>query len=164
MAWYLLQTKARQERRALLHLQQQHYSCYLPEVRQERLQGTQRVVVMNPLFPGYLFIELEHVGQSWAPIRSTRGVLRLVGFGTAVPLALPDGWVEALRLRLLLQRGDGAEPILKAGDKVLLTAGAFAGMEAVFDCYDGQQRAIILLRCMETLQRVGVPLDSLSKD
>lgn len=163
LAWYLLQTKARQEGRAAEHLQRQGYHCFLPQLSCERLQQGRRRVEQRPLFPGYLFIQLADTEQSWAPIRSTRGVLRLVTFGVPTPKPLPDGLVETLRLRLLMHRGEPVEPLLRSGDGVLLMEGPFAGLQAVFDCHDGEQRAVILLRCMERDQRMSVPLSLLQR-
>ena len=83
MYWYLIYTKPRQEQRALLNLEQQGYECYLPLHAAEKLQRGKLSVVEEPLFPRYLFIQLDtsQTGKSWGPIRSTKGVSHLVAFG-----------------------------------------------------------------------------------
>ena len=83
MHWYLVQTKPRQEQCALDNLQRQGYECYLPTLRAEKIRQGAVAVVAEPLFPRYLFIRLsqENSAPSWAPIRSTKGVTRLVSFG-----------------------------------------------------------------------------------
>jgi transcriptional antiterminator RfaH len=84
MNWYLVHTKPRQEHCALENLQNQGYACYLPLLACEKLLGGKLQASWAPLFPRYLFIQLntELQGKSWAPIRSTKGVHRLVCFGS----------------------------------------------------------------------------------
>src|SRR4051812_8030711 len=83
MHWYLVHTKPRQERVALENLERQGFQCYLPTLPSERLRQGLLALSLEPLFPRYLFIRLGEGGsaRSWMPIRSTRGVSRLVSFG-----------------------------------------------------------------------------------
>lgn len=41
----------------------------------------ERVYVVEPLFPGYLFVNIERCGQLMSNIRSTRGIRQLLRFG-----------------------------------------------------------------------------------
>ena len=84
--WYLIHTKIRQERVALENLERQGFECFLPLIRAEKLRRGALQVVQEPLFPRYLFIRLGTglESQSWAPIRSTIGVSRLVALSTGV--------------------------------------------------------------------------------
>lgn len=157
MPWYLVQSKPGQARRAAEQLQNQGYGCFLPLVTVEKLQRQQRVQVEEPLFPGYLFIQLGPE-DNWAPIRSTRGVNRLVAFN-GQPLPVADALITDIRQRC----GEQPQPLLAAGDAVRLQGGAFAGLEAVFHCFDGEQRAIILLNLLQREHAVAVPLNHLQK-
>lgn len=84
MHWYLVHTKPKQERRALNNLHWQGYECYLPTMPAEKLRLGKLSVVGRALFPPYLFICLGQgtVAQSRTPIRSTKGVSRMVTFST----------------------------------------------------------------------------------
>jgi len=92
MHWYLVHTKPRQEKFALQNLEQQGYQCYLPTLLTEILRQGSLTVKNEPLFPRYLFIRLGQgpATQSWAPIRSTKGVSRVVSFGLSLL-----GWMTA---------------------------------------------------------------------
>ncbi len=83
MHWYLVHTKPRQEACALQNLERQGYDCYLPLLASEKLIKGAVTKLAEPLFPRYLFIRLDtgDSAKSWSPIRSTRGVSKLVGFG-----------------------------------------------------------------------------------
>lgn len=59
MHWYVIHTKPRQEKRALLNLEQQGYECYLPMITVEKLRKGVLSVVEEPLFARYLFIRLD---------------------------------------------------------------------------------------------------------
>lgn len=51
-----------------------------PQRSCERIVRGSRQAIVESLFPGYLFIALAE-NANWAPLRSTRGVNRLVAFG-----------------------------------------------------------------------------------
>lgn len=98
MHWYLVHTKPRQEKCALDNLLRQGFQCYLPTLPSEKLRQGVLTVTDEPLFPRYLFIRLGqgYSAPSWAPIRSTKGVSRLVSFGVE-PAKVADSLVETLR-------------------------------------------------------------------
>ena len=81
--WYLVQSKPRNEARALENLLRQGYETYLPLMEVERLQRGKLLRKMEPLFPRYLFLHLEEGNDNWGPIRSTLGIAGMVRFGLA---------------------------------------------------------------------------------
>jgi transcriptional antiterminator RfaH len=158
-AWYLLQCKPRQNFRAEKHLLNQGFTCYQPVVQTERIQQGKRRDVSEPLFPGYLFIRLCSVNDNWGPIRSTRGVTRMVGFN-GHPYPVPDTVIDALRQRIAHQPRIVA---LQPSDRVTITHGAFANVEAIFKTYDGDERVVILLNLMHREQPLVLPVSSIEK-
>ncbi len=158
-AWYLLQCKPQQNFRAQENLNNQGFSCYLPVVHTERVQQGRRRDVTEPLFPGYLFIHLDCVNDNWGPIRSTRGVTRMVGFN-GKPHPVPLSVIEALRQRMTVQP---CMADLLPGDRVMIINGAFADIEAIFKAYDGDERVVILLNLMRREQQLVLPVSSIEK-
>lgn len=163
MYWYLVHTKPRQEVRALENLQQQGYECFLPTVPSERLRRGLLNVSDEPLFPRYLFIRLgqDNSARSWAPIRSTKGVSRLVSFGVE-PARVDDGLVELLRAQEVSAQ---AEPVrlFKSGERVRLTEAPFAGIEGIYQIASGERRVIVLIELLSKQVRVQVAPASLRK-
>ena len=100
MEWYVIHSKLRQEARALLNLQNQGYSCYLPVFPTQKLRNGKLKTQLDPLFSRYLFIQLSlaHSGQSWAPIRSTLGVSTLLMFGNE-PARVAPQLIDVLRVK-----------------------------------------------------------------
>ncbi len=145
-AWYLVYTKPRQEQTALVNLERQGYSCYLPRLRMEKIRSQRATVVVEAMFPRYLFVRLgsDSGSKSWAPVRSTLGVERLICFG-ARPARVDDALVGLLRQR---EQAQPTQTLFQPGERVCIASGPFAGIEAVFHTGNAQQRALILLEVL----------------
>ena len=163
MNWYLIHTKPRQEKCALQNLEQQGYECYLPLLPTEKLRQGMVTVTDEALFPRYLFIRLGRgeSALSWTPIRSTKGVSRLVCFGTE-PAKVGDTLIELLQAGG--QHGEAApKRLFNAGEQVMLTEGAFAGIEGIYQMADGERRAMVLIELMSRPVQVRVAPSALRK-
>jgi transcriptional antiterminator RfaH len=163
MHWYLVHTKPRQEKCALENLERQGYPCYLPILPAEKLRQGALTVADEPLFPRYLFIRLETgtMAKSWAPIRSTRGVSRLVCFGTE-PAQVPDALIATLRARQAAMRSEPV-PLFARGERVRLTQAPFAGIEGIYQMAEGECRVMVLIELLAKQVRVPVAPASLRK-
>ena len=150
-AWYLVQSKPRNETRALENLVRQGYQTYLPLMEVERLQRGKLLKKMEPLFPRYLFLHLEEGNDNWGPIRSTLGVAGLVRFGQAYAV-VSDEVMAAVRERTQ----DIKKSLFESGDNVRVVSGPLLGLEGVFEIADGEQRSFVLLEFMQKQQRVSV--------
>jgi len=153
--WYLIQTKPRQEARAEEHLLRQHFECYRPLKASAATRGSSSFRTGEALFPGYLFIRLDCINDNWYPIRSTRGVSRVVSFG-GQPTPVRDELIEQLRQRLAQEQNTPARPFTP-GDRVQLSGGSFSEIEAIFVSSDGEERSVILLNLLQREQKVRVP-------
>jgi transcriptional antiterminator RfaH len=150
-AWYLVQSKPRNEARALENLVRQGYETYLPLMEVERLQRGKLLKKMEPLFPRYLFLHLEEGNDNWGPIRSTLGVAGLVRFGQAYAV-VSNEVMEAVRERTQ----DIRKTLFESGDTIRVVSGPLLGLEGVFEIADGEQRSFVLLEFMQKQQRVSV--------
>ena len=93
--WYAIHTKPRQEDHAAEHLRRQEFEVYLPRIKQARRFRQRWRDTIEPLFPRYLFIRLDLGSENVAPIRSTRGVSKLVSFN-GQPATVPEPLIDAL--------------------------------------------------------------------
>lgn len=159
--WYLVHTKARQEEVARLNLERQGYECYLPQIRIERVRRRKAEIVTEAMFLRYLFIRLSRSeqGKSWSPIRSTLGVSHLVYFG-AKPAKLDEALVDLLRQR---EQAIPVETMFTSGEIVRITEGPFAGIEAIYQTTDAEQRAFILLDILNKSVLMQIETGQLSK-
>ncbi len=99
------------------------------------------------------------MNDNWYPIRSTRGVNRIVSFGTQ-PTAVSEAIIDDIRQRLAALAEPA--PAHQPGAAVRVQYSQELEMDAVFLSADGNERAIILLRILQREQRVSVALDQLS--
>ena len=161
MRWYVIHTKWAGEPIAESNLQRQGYEVYLPRLaltvrRRRRLQ--ERIV---PLFPRYLFLRLKEGSQVLGPVRSTTGVTSVVRFGSSYA-TVPDQLIRVLRARADLETGlhRMPPPTLPApGSTIKIADGPFDGLEGVFECESGEDRAVVLLNMLGQNTRVQVPID-----
>jgi transcriptional antiterminator RfaH len=163
MHWYLIHTKPRQELRALENLQRQGYECYLPLLPTEKIQQKLVAIVDEPLFPRYLFIRLDssQSGKSWAPIRSTLGVSKLVTFGME-PAKVDHALIEFLR-ESEAKISEQPQRLFDVGDRVLVTDGPFAGIEAIYQMSNGEGRVMVLIELLSKPVKVVMAPQSLKK-
>lgn len=164
MSWYVIHTKSRQELRALQNLERQGYVCYLPTLLKKKIVRTALMLESEPLFARYLFIQLNSNSnsKSWAPIRSTLGVSRLLTFGNE-PAKVPSELIQTLRSQEHILNEVPHSPF-KNGDVVrILRNDAFRGVEAIYQMEDGQARAMVLIELLHRPTRVTVPITSLQK-
>jgi transcriptional antiterminator RfaH len=163
MQWYVVHTKPKQESRALVNLERQGFPCFLPTIPKKRVRGKAFEMVQEPLFSRYLFIELDTTlsGKSWAPIRSTLGVSKLVTFGTE-PARVNPSLIEVLKEQ---EQNLAQTPIsqYQPGDIVKIKEGPFKGIEAVYQMDDGEMRAMVLIELLQKPTRLQVDVGNLKK-
>lgn len=156
--WYVVYTKRRQEFRALEQLQNQEYTCYLPTLEMQRIYRGKSETTIEPLFARYLFIQLNSVIINWTRVCSTRGVTRLVTFGSQ-PAMLPGEFVDALKRVPHIARHELFQP----GERVAINSGPFAGHEGVYQAPHGEARALILVELMSQPRKLKLAVEMLSK-
>lgn len=159
--WYSVWCKPRQELVAEENLQRQGFRVYLPRLLTKQRRRGKWIDVIEALFPRYLFVQVDPVARSMAPIRSTRGAIGLVSFGRE-PAVVPNEMVN-----MIMQREDEAlglrrdeRPLFASGDPIRLADGPLAGMEGLFAEEDGEQRVLVLLELLGKTNRISVDRDS----
>jgi len=160
-SWYVAETQPRAEAKALWHLERQGFAAYLPQYRRRRRHARRTDWVRAPLFPRYLFVEIDVARAAWRAIRSTVGVARLVCNGE-IPAPVPAGVVEDIRGR---EGADGLvamPPSFRRGEKVRIVGGAFADQVGLFECATDEERVILLLDLLGRRMRIAVPIDAVA--
>lgn len=143
--WFVLYTKARQERVARDNLERQEFEVYLPEIEITKRRKTGLVAIVEPFFPRYLFIRFDCKNDDWGPIRSTRGVCGLVRF-EGVPKPLPSNLIDMLRLNENTQKLQIVnKKTWETGDTVQIEQGSFAGYKCIFQTEKSAERVCVLL-------------------
>ena len=143
--WYLLSTKSRSEKIAYDNLNNQGHETFLPT-----LAHTNKP---KPLFPGYIFVK-PRLGASYVSIKSTRGVKQFIKFGDIFP-SISQHLIEFLRTRIeYFEKLAKHQKKYQKGQIVNVENGPFKNFEAVFDAYDKDKNVFILLKFLESTQRI----------
>ncbi len=159
LRWFLVLTKPSAESTAKTHLERQDYQVYYPRLLRPSLRRGHWADRVVSLFPRYLFVRVDTAYQSLAPVRSTFGIVDIVRFG-AQPATVSDAIVEGL-----VERADALSGLhrvrcgsrLERGTRVNIIAGAFEGLDGIFEREAGGDRVVILLNLLGRRTPVGIP-------
>lgn len=158
--WYLVQCKPRESFRAELNLNNQGYECFHPTYPVKRkISGVVQSVVA-PLFPHYLFVLLNPT-DNWSAIRSTRGVSKIVYFNS-MPASLEHHIIDGLKQQCARLNGQAAEPILKLGQRVVITEGCFKELEAIVTATSGEERVTLLINLFNRQQHIELSVHAVA--
>lgn len=157
--WYAVYTSANHERRVAEQLALRGIEHFLPTYESVRKWKDRRVTLQRPLFPGYVFVQMELAKR--LGVLQVPGVARLVGFD-GQPAVVPEE--DLLRVREFLRRGYRAEPhrMLKIGKRVRVTAGPLAGMEGIVARRKNGKRLVISFAAIEQAMAVEVAGEDLA--
>ncbi len=151
--WYLIQTKPRQENVARQNLTNQSFETYLPKID----IGGKSI----PLFPRYIFLQLDDKNQNWTPVRSTKGISNFVRFGLKFA-KIPDKVIQIIKER----ESDTVEKYIDLskfhkGDKVEVLDGPLKGQTGLFDRYSSDKRVIVLFKILQQTQTLFLDKSSI---
>jgi len=154
MEWYLVQSKPRQEHVAALNVQRLGVESFCPRIKQSKIVRWKKQVVIETLFPGYLFALFDR-GSQFRTVNFALGVARVITFG-GVPARVDEEIINSIKTRIH-DSWMNVEPkaSFKSGQKVQITEGPFCGLEAVFEQQlSGTQRVALLLQAVSYHARV----------
>jgi transcriptional antiterminator RfaH len=147
MNWYVIRTKPQQERVAAFHLAQLPVETYLPLLKHmKRIRHIEKLV-LEPLFPRYLFAKFD-IKPGYRAVSFSKGVHKIVEFGSK-PAEVSDALIDGIKSRM----SDGYIALekerFKQGQVVQIAGGPLSGLEAVFvkELKD-QDRVLLLLRML----------------
>lgn len=162
--WYVAHTKAGAERLAEGNLERQGFRAYLPRAQMRRRNARGVSTVTVPLFPRYIFVQLDLDNAPWRAVNSTYGVSRLISFGDR-PAHVDDAVIDEIRQR---EREDGIVPLadivsFKPGEAVEITHGAFSDRTGIFKCRSDKERVVVLLNLLGRDLSVAIESDCVRK-
>jgi transcription antitermination factor NusG len=154
--WYAVHVRYQNEQRTAKMLREKGYDEFLP-VYKTRRQWSDRVrEVECPLFPGYVFCRFDV--QNWMPIRTTPGVVSIVGIGNE-PSPIEE--CEIAAIQAVMKGGVAAEPwpFLREGQRVRVTAGAMRGHEGLLLALKSQHRLVLSVSLLQRSVSIEIERD-----
>lgn len=142
--WFVVHTQPHRETRALTHLTHQGFRSFLPRYTKTIRHARQFRTVSAPLFPRYLFVELDLDRDRWRSVNGTFGVSHLIMEGDRPQSIRSDAVVD------LMAFVDPAgvvslAPTLRPGERVRLATGPLAGQIGELLSLDDRGRVKVLL-------------------
>ena len=95
--WYIVQTKAADERRVQTHLLNQEIETFLPLLDTFQCRNGKMVHRIKPFFPNYLFARVD-LKRHYHKVKWTRGVSRILGTGNG-PIPISEKVIESIKER-----------------------------------------------------------------
>ena len=118
-------------------------------------------VVSEPLFPNYLFIQLNGL-SNWQALRSTRGVSKVVSFNGA-PAIVEDEIIHSLKIQCDKSYNQEPQALYQAGERVIITEGCFNNIEAIVKASKAEDRVLLLLQLLNGTQTIELPLAHIAR-
>jgi len=155
--WFAVHTQPGAEAKAEAHLRNQGFGTFVPRYARRRSHARRIETVRAPLFPRYLFVELDLDRSPWRSVDGTVGVVSLVRAGDR-PAPVPHGVVEEL---MASAGGNGLvrlppPPRLAPGQSVRITDGPLCERIGLVDGMTDQGRVALLLDLLGRKVRVVV--------
>lgn len=151
LTWYIARTATQREGRAVEALTELGFSVYLPQLTRWHRLARAKKRIHRPLFPGYLFVGIDHDRQSIYEATNADGVHAFLRLGTPEPRALAYDVVQAFRSAEAMGLFDKTRRTRKepaAGSEVRIIAGKFQGFPAQFVERRADERIEVLIQML----------------
>lgn len=145
--WYVLHTKSRFENVVTEGLQKKSLEVFLPKIKVPSKRRDRKLMIDVPLFPGYLFVKTVLHPQAHLEVVKTVGAVRLVGSKDGPVPVLPDT-IESLKIMVSSGCPIATGSRFQKGDRVMVVAGPFAGVNGLFVRYRGKGRVVVYIEAL----------------
>lgn len=157
LAWYVVQTNSRAEKKVADRLQNRQIETYLPTYSTLRNWSDRKKKVTVPLIPSVVFIRCSEAELLTVySVDSVFGILKLNG----KPAIVRDYEIEQLRILEREMEGNLIEPCeitFSPGDDVYVHRGPFKGLYGKSIETDGKHRIVITLDSIGAAFTVRLP-------
>ena len=127
--WVAVWTRSRHERFVRDQLVEKDVEVFLPLMKVPSQRKDRHKTVDVPVFPGYLFAHIP-LNDGYA-IKTTRGVVQILGSLPGVYTAVPDEQIAYVRTLVESQLPIDPHPYLKVGSVVRVRKGPLKGIEGI---------------------------------
>ena len=131
LRWFAVWTRSQCETLVEDGLRRKQLDVFLPRVRVPSRRRDRHVMLVQPLFPGYVFLHTAATRQACIDVASTDGVVRMLGERWDLPYPIPDAELESVRRIVFSGERMGPVPWIKVGDHVRIVSGPLAGLEGL---------------------------------
>ncbi len=142
MSWYAAYTKCNHERVVNKLLIEKGINTFLPQIIVPSKRKDRKILIKRPLFPNYLFVELNEIQENWVRVFRTPGLTKVCGNGRPTPI--PNDDIESIRIFVKSDRNIYPLAYLQVGSKVQVISGPLAGAIGVLVKEDHRRRRLVV--------------------
>jgi transcription antitermination factor NusG len=154
--WYSVYTRPRHEKHVLQELSDKHIEAFLPTYKVRRRWSDRYKIVEEPLFKGYLFVNVEYDRRYRDTLRPY-GAVAFVSFN-GEPVIVPEVEIEAIRRLVTCELPYSPHPYLKVGRKVRVKFGPLKGCEGILVRKKNLARLVVSVNLLQ--QSVSAEIDA----
>lgn len=150
--WYVVHTysgyeetvkKNLEQRIESMDMEDKIFNVLIPTEKKIKIKNGKRHVVVEKIFPGYVFVEMELSDESWYVVRNTPNVTGFIGFGTTPTPVSPEE-MEMLKKKMGMDVPK-YNVNFEIGDLVKITDGPFKDFEGNIDSIDSEKGKVKVL-------------------
>lgn len=159
--WYGVYTRPRHEKMAATLIEAKGFRVFLPvrEVQRE-LSALRSKTFYLPLFPGYLFTNFNWDAAKAHVIKSTHGVVSIVGNGQS-PNPIPDEQIRSVERLMTCGAACRLVPYLRRGQEVTVKAGPMQGLTGRVVRHKKRSLFVVVLDLLQRAVCVDLDLEML---
>jgi transcription antitermination factor NusG len=156
--WHVLWIKSNFEQRVFEQLVEANYEVFLPMISRWSPSEKSRLMRMEPMFKGYMFVRHAIDKASFLNISNTKGVVSILGKSWNNLAQVPEEEISSIRQLVESRMPVTPYPYLKAGTEVRITQGPMANLRGILVKTDQKKGYFVV--SVQLLQRsVAVSVD-----
>jgi len=129
--WYAVYVKSRHEFVAFQELRKKQISAFLPSVHKISQWKDRRKLIEYPLFPGYLFVQVNPYPEEFLGVLKTRGIVTLISLEPGKPTPVAPEEIDSLRILIESGKKIDVYPHLMQGTQVRIKSGPLKNAEGI---------------------------------
>lgn len=151
--WIVVSTHPHKEALAIENLRRQDFSAYCPLVRKRIRHARREQDVLRPLFPSYVFAQIDTAMHRWQSLSFTFGVRSLIRCGERLSF-LPDDFIRSPKAREIEGAIIRPENPYTVGQEVRVSGGSFDGIAATIIDMNEKVRLVVLMTLLNRPAKV----------
>jgi transcription antitermination factor NusG len=123
-------------------LNEKGITTFLPTIMVPSRRKDRKILMKRPLFPNYLFLELDTIRDTWMKTFRTPGLVHICGNGR--PMPVPEEDIESVRIFINSERNLYPLPYLQVGSRVQVISGPLTGAIGILTKEDRKRRRLVV--------------------
>lgn len=140
--WFAIETRPRYEKMVAAGLRDKAIEIFLPLFSEKHRWSDRQRLVDVPVFPRYVFVQIESTMNARVPVLRTRGVMSFVG-NRGLGAAIPSAQIESVRNIITNKVPFSSHAFLDVGTRVRIRGGSLEGVEGILAAINGDQSLLV---------------------